>query len=149
MDLTDAQWAVIAALLPALPRRQDGRGRPWRSSRETLNGMLWILRTGAPWPALPGRSPPYPTCHRRFQRWVRDGTLTRVLQALAEALHERGGLDLRECFIDGTWIAAKKGGKKLARPPGAKAQSSWQWQTVLGFLSPCAPSALRLTRSPS
>ena len=149
MDLTDEQWAVISSLLPDLPRRRDGRGRPWRLSRETLKGMLWRLRTGAPWHDLPGRYPPYQTCHRRFQRWVSDGTLTRILQALAEDLHERGGLDLRECFIDGTWVAAKKGGKKLVRPRGAKVRSSWQWQPVLVFLSPCAPSALHLTRLPS
>lgn len=147
MDLTDEQWAVISSLLPDLPRRRDGRGRPGRSSRETLNGILWILRTGAPWHDLPGRYPPYQTCHRRFQRWVSAGTWARVLQALAEDLYERGGLDLGECFIDGTWVAAKKGGKKWERPHGAKVRSSWQWQTVLVFLSPCAPSALRLTRS--
>jgi hypothetical protein len=53
--------------------------------------------------------PPYQTCHRRFQRWVREGTLERVLAALAEYLRRRGALVLSECFIDGTVIAAKKG----------------------------------------
>lgn len=43
MDLTDEQRAVISSLLPDLPRRRDSRGQPWRSSRETLNGILWIL----------------------------------------------------------------------------------------------------------
>lgn len=43
MDLAEEQWAVISALLPELPRRRDGQGRPWRSSREALNGILWIL----------------------------------------------------------------------------------------------------------
>ena len=58
---------------------------------------------------LPRRYPPYQTCHRRFQRWVREGTLERVLAALAEYLRRRGALVLSECFIDGTVIAAKKG----------------------------------------
>jgi transposase len=74
-----------------------------------LNAVLWVLRTGAPWRDLPRRYPPYQTCHRRFQRWVRDGSLERVLATLAEYLRERGLLDLSECFIDGTFIAAKKG----------------------------------------
>jgi transposase len=57
---------------------------------------------------LPDRYPPYQTCHRRFQRWVREGALERVLEALARDLKERGKLDLSECFIDGTFVVAKK-----------------------------------------
>src|SRR5579859_6267599 len=79
MDLTDDQWKVLEPLIGDMPRRADGRGRPWRSSREVLNGILWILRTGAQWADLPERYPPYQTCHRRFQRWVREGTLETVL----------------------------------------------------------------------
>jgi transposase len=48
-------------------RRPDGRGRPWRDARAVLNGVLWVLRTGAPWHDLPDRYPPYHTCDRRFQ----------------------------------------------------------------------------------
>jgi hypothetical protein len=59
---------------------------------------------------LTGAVSPYHTCHRRFQAWVRDGTYERVLEALVTDLKERGGLDLSECFIDGTFVAAKKGG---------------------------------------
>jgi len=58
---------------------------------------------------LPGRYPPYQTCHRRFQASVCDGTFKRVLAALTEYLRERGALCLSECFIDGTFVAAKKG----------------------------------------
>jgi transposase len=86
MDLTDVQWKVLEPLIGELPRRADGRGRPWRGSRDVLNGIRWVLRTGAQWAALPERYPPYQTCHRRFQRWVRDGTLERVLEALAQDL---------------------------------------------------------------
>jgi transposase len=46
-ELTDEQWAVIEPHLPELPRCEDGRGRPWRESREVMNGILWILRSGA------------------------------------------------------------------------------------------------------
>jgi transposase len=124
MDLTDEQWQVLEPLIGDMPRRADGRGRPWRSSREVLNGILWILRTGAQWHDLPERYRSYLTCHRRFQRWICDGTLERVLEALAEDLKERGKLDLAECFIDGTFVVAKKGADAWARPSGEKVRSS-------------------------
>ncbi|MGE5446244.1 MAG: transposase, partial [Ignavibacteriales bacterium] len=61
-ELTDEQWAIIKPLIPHYsPRRQDGRGRPWRDNREVLNGILWILRSGARWKDLPERFPPYQT----------------------------------------------------------------------------------------
>ena len=122
-ELTDEQWALLEVMLPALSRRTDGRGRPWRSQREVLNGVLWILRSGARWQNLPERFPPYQTCHRRYQAWVKSGALRDilevlveegvfrlVLEVLAEDLRERGQIDLSECFIDGTFIVAKKGG---------------------------------------
>ncbi len=99
-------------------------------------GELWLLRAGAPWHDLPERYPPYQTYHRRFQNWVRDDTLEGILKALAQDLKELGGLDLTECFIDGTFIVAKKGGGRWERPSRAKVRSSWQWQTALLFLSP-------------
>ena len=83
MDLTDAQWTILESLFRPT-RRRDGRGRPWADTRAVLNGVLWVLRTGAPWHDLPARYPPYQTCHRRFQAWKRTGVLERVLQGLAE-----------------------------------------------------------------
>jgi transposase len=137
MDLTDEQWSVIQPLIPDSPRRKDGKGRPWRDSREVMNGILWILRTGACWYDMPNRYPPYPTCHRRFQQWVRSGVFQQVLEALANDLKDRGGLDLSECHIDGMFIVAKKGADVWERPSAGKVRSSWQWQTVLmAFLSP-------------
>jgi len=52
MDLTDAQWAVLEPLFRP-KRREDGRGRPWQDTRAVLNGVFWVLRTGAPWHDLP------------------------------------------------------------------------------------------------
>jgi len=147
MDLTKEQWAVLEPLVPRPRRRQDGRGRPWRDAREVLSGILWILRTGAPWADLPERYPPYQTCHRRFQQWVRDGTLERVLRALAADLAERGGLDVSEAFIDGAFAGAKKGAPASGRPNAARGPRSWQWQTALVFLSPSALPALPPTKS--
>ncbi|MGB9067579.1 MAG: IS5 family transposase [Candidatus Acidiferrales bacterium] len=108
MDLTDAQWAVLDPLFRPR-RRSDGRGRPWRDTRAVVNGVLWILRTGAPWHDLPNRYPPYQTCHRRFQHWQRSGVLLKLLQKLAEDLRDRGKLDLSEAFVDASFSSAKKG----------------------------------------
>ena len=123
-DLTDAQWAFIEPLLPELPRRADGRGRPWRDSRQVLNGILWILRTGAPWSEMPDRYPPYQTCHRRFQQWRKAGVMDRMLEALARELEGRGEIDMGECFVDGSFSAAKKGAPGSGKPSGARAARS-------------------------
>lgn len=141
MNLSDAQWAILKPLLE--PRRRPVRGRPWRAAREVLNGVLWILRTGAPWKDLPKRYPPYQTCHRRFQQWQRDGTLTRLLHRLAEDLRARGKLDLSETFIDASFSSAKKGALLSARLGAEKAVKSWRSQTAMVFLSPSASPALR------
>ena len=146
MDLTDKQWEIIEPLLPELPRRTDGRGRPWRSSREVLNGILWVLRTGAPWKDMPERYPPYQTCHRRFQRWTEEGVMEAVLRALARDLEERGKIDLGEGFIDGSFSSAKKGAIVLALRNVGKGARSWQSQTLMVFLSPLTWEALRPTK---
>jgi len=70
-------------------------GRPWKDSRAVLNGIYWVLRTGAPWADLPDRYPPYQTCHRRFQLWVRSGILKGVFEALAVDLKIRGLFNVR------------------------------------------------------
>ena len=148
MDLTDKQWKVLEPLIPDPPRREDGRGRPWRDPRDVLNAILWILRTGAPWKDLPERYPPYQTCHRRFQKWIEEGVLGSVLETLAQDLKQRGEIDLSECYIDGTFVVAKKGGRELERLSGAKVRNSWRFQTALLFLSPSTQRVLARTRSP-
>ena len=142
MDLTDTQWAFLEPQFRP-KRRKDGRGRPWQDTRAVLNGVLWVLRTGAPWHDLPPRYPPYQTCHRRFQQWQRSGLFERLLQALAEDLRDRGKLDLSEAFIDASFSSAKKGALLSARLAEEKAVKSWRSQTAMVFLSPAASPALR------
>jgi transposase len=147
-ELTDEQWAVLEPLFPELVPREDGRGRPPKDTRAVLNGVLWILRTGAPWHDMPRRFPPYQTCHRRFQEWVRAGVFRQILEALAEDLRSRGKLDLSECFVDAAFIAAKKGAPQWAPPSGAKVRSSWRWQTVMVFQSRFTRRLLARMKSP-
>ena len=87
MELSDKEWEIIETLLPEVPSGKQGR--PWRGNREVLDGILWVLRTGAPWRDLPEKYPPYQTCHRRFQQWALDGTLEKVQTALTEMLEKR------------------------------------------------------------
>lgn len=77
-ELNDAQWDKIQRLLPINNRP----GRPWNSHRQTLNGILWILNSGAPWRDLPERYGSWKTIYDRFKRWQRDGTLAKILDHL-------------------------------------------------------------------
>jgi transposase len=137
MDLTDEQWLAIQRFIPANERHSPGSkgGRPWRPARDVLNGILWVLRTGAPWADLPGRYPPYQTWHRRFQTWVHDDVLPRILAALRRDLEKRGGIEDVEGFIDGTYVPAKKGGPASGGVVPATRRRSWQLQTAMVFRS--------------
>src|SRR3984957_9674286 len=148
MDLTDEQWGLIRGVVEqdTESKNPERGGRPPQDARAVLNGILWVLRTGAPWADLPRRYPPYQTCHDRFQKWEREGVLDRVLAALAEDLRQRGKVDLSEAFIDGTHAGAKRGALRLGSLAAAKRPRSWQWQTAMAFLS---PSGLRVVSAMS
>jgi transposase len=146
MELTDKQWNRIEPIILSSMPPKDPRGRKPTEPRLLMNGILWILRTGAPWQDMPTRYPPYQTCHRWFQQWVRQGAFRLIAQELAQDLYERGGIDIREAFIDGTFVPAKKGVLLSARQSVAKAPRSWQSQTLLVFLSPLTLKALRPTK---
>ena len=107
MELSDKDWEIIEPLLTELPSGK--RGRPSRLNREVLEGILWVLRTGAPWRDMPEEYPPYQTCHRRFQQWSTDGSLENVLTTLTEKLEKNRPLYMSECSIDAKFVAAKKG----------------------------------------
>lgn len=143
MDLTEKQWEVIEPLLKKPAPRPDGKGRPRIDDRGVLNGILWILRTGARWEDLPPRYPSRATCHRRFQQWCDDGTMRDLWEAIMTDLDERGKFDWSEAFIDGSFAAAKKGAPLLARLNAEKARSGWQWSTAMVCLSGLPSTARR------
>jgi len=142
-ELTDEQWELVEPILRPR-RRKDNRGRPWHDTRAVLNGVLWILGSGAQWSEMPAKYPPYQTCHRRFQQWIGEGKLVAVLRLLARHLHERGKLNLEEAFVDATFASAKKGASQSARPSGARGPRSSLSPLVTVFLSPWLSTALRL-----
>ncbi|MEM7159087.1 MAG: IS5 family transposase [Myxococcota bacterium] len=121
MPLADKQWEFLVPLFPPEELEGGRPGRPFRDAREVLDGVLWVLRTGAQWNEMPSKFPPYQTCHRRFQKWVEHGLMEKILRALAEDLRDRGKLDLSEAYIDGTHAGAKKGGLSFGKTRRGKA----------------------------
>ena len=100
-EVTDAAWAVLTPLLPTNGRR----GKQWRDHRQVVNGILWRLRTGAPWRDLPERYGPWRTCYDRFVRWRRDGTWDRLL-AHVQTRSDAVGEVVWEVSVDSTHIRA-------------------------------------------
>jgi transposase len=131
--LTDEQWAKIAPLLPSERPGFKG-GRPRRSNREVLEGILWILRTGARWQDLPRRYPSPCTCWRRLKRWEEQEVWLKIWRIFLSQLDVAGLLDWEEAFIDASFAPAKKGAPKSAKPGGARARSGWWWSTARVFL---------------
>src|SRR3954470_18312347 len=119
-ELSEQQWARIAPLLPH--RTHHGKaGRPFGDPQPILNGILWHLHTGAPWRDLPERYGPWQTAYDRFNRWRRDGTWARILDALLLRLDDRGLIDRSLWLIDATVIRASRAaaGAKKKSPHGA------------------------------
>jgi transposase len=81
-ELSDYEWAAVRPFLPNKPR-----GVPRVNDRRVLNGIFWVLRSGAPWRDLPETFGPYTTCYNRFVRWGRAGVWDQIMDALA-ATHD-------------------------------------------------------------
>lgn len=112
--LTDEHWRRIAPHLPPHPPSPKG-GRPRADDRECLEGILWLLRSGARWQDIPVDLPSGSTCWRRLQEWAAAEVLPHIQGQLVEELAGRGALDLRELLADATLIRAKKGATRSAR----------------------------------
>lgn len=98
-DLTDFEWRVIEPLLPNKLRRV-----PRVDDRRTLNGIFWVLRSGAPRRDLPERYGPRTTCYNRFVRWREAGVWDRLMDAITVA-HD-GAIQM----IDSTYVRVHQAG---------------------------------------
>jgi transposase len=128
--LSDGQWAKLEPLLP----KERSRGRPWADHRRVLEGILWVLRTGARWRDLPKEYPSASTCWRRLRQWEEQDVWLKIWRQFLSELDQQGRLDWSESFLDGSFAPAKKGAPASARPSGAKARSGWWWSTAKVFL---------------
>lgn len=103
-ELTDEQYEMIRDLLPA----NGKRGGQWNDHRTTLNGMFWILHTGAQWREMPERYGRWKSVYDRFNRWRKDGTIDKILQRLRIRLDKDGRIDWDLWCIDGTNVRASR-----------------------------------------
>ena len=110
-ELTDAEWE---RLKPYFPDRQAGdKGRPRKDSRQILNGILWIARSGAAWRDLPERYGAWQTIYKRFVQWLEAGFPERIF-------HDLGAdADLQDISIDSTYIKAHKASAGAAKKGNA------------------------------
>jgi transposase len=131
--LTEEQWDLIGPLLPEPKRRKDGRGRPPVANRSCLEGILWILQTGAAWRFLPDEYPSPSTCWRRLKSWEEQGVWLKAWRTLLGTLDENGLLRWDEAFLDGSFAPAKKGAMQSEKRSVVKVQSGWYWETVKVF----------------
>ena len=116
-DLSDAEWRIVAPLLPNKPR-----GVARADDRRVLNGIFYVLRTGSPWRDLPERYGPYTTAYNRYNRWAKAGVWLRIFEALAERSPQSMAL------IDSSIVRAHQhaaGGKK---GPGSR-HRPFSWGT--------------------
>lgn len=123
-DLTDAEWEIVAPLIP--PARRGGRPRAV-DLREVLNGLFYVLSTGCQWQAMPTDLPPKSTVHHYFGLWEWDGTLERIHHTLYVAVREREGREASPsaAIIDSQSArGASKGGLRSIRRGMTRARKS-------------------------
>jgi transposase len=108
-ELSDRQWKIIER---HLPKRPNGPGRPTCNQREIIEGILWVLRTGARWRDVGSFAggPSGVTCWRWLGRYQADGTWDRIWAASLKAMNKRVRLQMETMYADGTFAAGKKGG---------------------------------------
>lgn len=117
-ELRDEAWERIEPLLP-----RQSRGGRWNDHRTTLNGMFWILNSGAQWRDMPERYGCWKSVYDRYRRWTREGLFDRILQRLHVQLDDEGRIDWSVFDVDGSNIRADRSaagaGKKGAKqnPP--------------------------------
>lgn len=121
--LSDSQWLLIAELLADPPPSPLG-GRPRVEPRPCLEGIIWILTSGARWQDLPERYPSPATCWRRLREWSDDGRFLAAWEKLLGKLDRLKGINWEEAIGDGSFVRAKKGAPTSATVARATAPQS-------------------------
>src|SRR5262245_50025765 len=118
--LTDEQWERIAPCFPEHPPSPKG-GRPRAPDRDCLEGILWLIRTGARWQDIPVDLPSGSTCWRRLHEWAAAGVLEGIRVRILRELEALGGIDFEQLLADATFVRAKKGATRSEQPRLARA----------------------------
>lgn len=146
--LSDDLWAVVEPLLPEEPPKPRG-GRPRVPDRAALTGILFVLRSGIPWPMLPPEMGcgSGMTCWRRLRDWHEAGVWTALHRTLLDRLGVAGEIDWSRASLDAQAVPAPGTAKRGLASPGApsartrrtaanRARSAMWWLTDGGPLSP-------------
>lgn len=149
--LSDAQWKKIEPLLPRPPRHRQG-GRPPVANRKVLQGILWMLRSGARWQDLPSEFPSPSTCWRRLRDWEEQGVWLRIGRTFLAELNERQQLRWSESFLDGSFASAKKRGSAVGKTKRGKGT---KWMVVVdgrglplgNYLHSASPAEVKLAET--
>lgn len=104
-SLTGEQWEYIEPLLPP-PEKE---GKPRADDRQTIDAILYVLKTGIPWNDLPEEYGDDSTANRRLRRWEKQGVWKRIMDALLSDGYSKGTLNVDNLSIDSDTIPAKKG----------------------------------------
>jgi transposase len=104
-ELTDEQWQKIEKMFPA---NKGKRGGQWQDHRQVVNGMIWILCSGAPWRDLPERYGNWKRVYDRFRRYRIDGFFGQLLRKLQVQLNKQGLIDFHLWHVDSTTVRAHK-----------------------------------------
>ena len=102
-ELTECQWKQLK---PLLPPQKPHTGSPSKDHRTVINGILWVLRTGAPWRDLPERYGCWSTVSGRFYHWRKSGLWQQILELLQQQADAQGKLNWQIHFVDGSVIRA-------------------------------------------
>lgn len=116
-ELNDEQWKKISDLFPD---NKSKRGGQWKDHRKVLNGMFWVLCSGAPWRDLPERYGNWKTVYDRFRRYRREGFFGKILNRLQLELNEEGLIDYCLWEIDSTTLRAHKSASRAGLKKGIK-----------------------------
>lgn len=117
-DLTDAQWQLLAPLLPAV----SGRGRPrtW-TRRQLIDGIRWRTRAGTPWRDIPERYGSWQSVYGLFRAWQRDGIWTRIMERLQQ-LGDEAGLICWDVSVDSTIVRAHQHAAGARQDPAGQVE---------------------------
>jgi transposase len=109
-DLPEALWRRLEPLIPK-HRKGTRRGRPRVADRRVMAGIVYRLRTGCQWKALPGEFGSGSTCHLRMQQWTGAGVFRAIFSELVRYYDQRRGVSWRWASLDSAMVKAPKGGR--------------------------------------
>lgn len=121
-EISDEVWLVLEPLLPN--EKSNQAGHPYNNHRTVLNGIFWVLCSGAPWRDVPERYGSWKTIYNRFNRWSKSGLIDRIFNRLLIELDDNNMIDWSAVALDGSIVRAHKSAS------GAKKNRQLNLQTM-------------------